>query len=399
MASAHPGPIRRLPRGRSALDAETTAAHHRRRLYEAVAALVTEHGYGATTVQELAAAAEVSTRDFYELFTGKQQLVLEACDAAIEAACGPLRARPVPAGDLHAALAAVLTGVADAVLREPAAARLAVIEVAAIGPAGRARRRSLAAALQDLLRHATTDGGAMMSDAALAVLTGGTLATIEGHLRSGKLRPLRRAALDLAAWGARYETPRPRPLPRPDPLLRSAGATAGDRPLPRGRHGLPAGLVRRYQRTRILEAVGQVSAEHGFEAASVKELIAAAGLSPQAFYDIFASKEEAWAAAFEDAFSQLYLTGWRASSPQADPVTQVGTVVAACLTYLASEPERARLLLIDAPSAGRAAEPAIDAALRGVEHAIAPVLSGPELPKLLPAAMIGGIAELPSCPI
>ena len=74
MASAHPGPIRRLPRGRSALDAETTAAHHRRRLHEAVATLVTEQGYGATTVQELAAAAEVSTRDFYELFAGKQQL-------------------------------------------------------------------------------------------------------------------------------------------------------------------------------------------------------------------------------------------------------------------------------------------------------------------------------------
>jgi AcrR family transcriptional regulator len=396
MASAHPGPIRRLPRGRSALDAETTAAHHRRRLYDAVTALVTEQGYGATTVQELAAAAEVSTRDFYELFAGKQQLVLEACDAAIESLWGSLRERPLPAGDLHAALATVLAGVADAVVREPVAARLAVIEVAAIGPAGLARRRSLAITLQELLRRAATAGSTpALSDAALAVLAGGTLATVDGHLRSGKLRPLRRAALDLAAWGARYETPRPRPLPRPDPLLRSAAAAmTGDRPLPRGRHGLPAGLVRRYQRTRILEAVPQISAQQGFEATSVKELIAAAGLSPQAFYDIFSSKEEAWAAAFEDAFSQLYLTGWRASSPDADPTTQVGTVVAACLAYLASEPERARLLLVDAPSAGRAAEPAIDAALRGVEHAIAPVLNGPELPKLLPGAMVGGIAEL-----
>ena len=95
MASAHLGPSRRLPRGRSALAAETTAAHHRRRLYEATVALVNEHGYGATTVQEITAQAEVSTRDFYELFAGKQELVLEACDATIEATWGPLRERPV----------------------------------------------------------------------------------------------------------------------------------------------------------------------------------------------------------------------------------------------------------------------------------------------------------------
>jgi AcrR family transcriptional regulator len=396
MASAHPAPSRRLPRGRSALDAETTAAHHRRRLHDAVVALVGEQGYGATTVQEITSRAEVSTRDFYELFADKQQLVLDACDAALEATCGPLRERPVPAGDVQHALATVLTGVVDAVLHEPAAARLAVVDITAVGPPGLARRRSLTTGLADLLRRAATVGGTpALSEAALTVLAGGTLATIDEHLRAGKLRPLRRAALDLAAWGARYETVRPRPLPRRDPLLRSAPAVPDDdRPLPRGRHGLPPGFVRRYQRTRILEAVVQVSAERGFEVASVKDLIAAAGLSPQAFYDTFASKEEAWAAAFEEAFSQLYLTAWRASSPQADRTTQVGAVISACLAYLASEPQRARLLLVDAPSAGRTAQPAIDEQMRGFAHLLAPVLDGPELPKLLPSAMVGGIAEL-----
>jgi AcrR family transcriptional regulator len=395
MASARPVSTRRLPRGRSALDAETTAAHHRRRLHDAVVVLLGEQGYGATTVQEITSRAEVSTRDFYELFADKQQLVLEACDAAIEATCGLLRERPVPAGDLHHALAKVLTDVVDTVLHEPAAARLAVVDITAVGPPGLARRRSLTTGLTDLLRRAVIVGGTpAVSEAALVVLAGGTLATIDEHLRSGKLRPLRRAALDLAAWGTRYETMRPRPLPRRDPLLRSAPTVPDDRPLPRGRHGLPPGFVRRYQRTRILEAVVQVSAERGFEAASVKELIAAAGLSPQAFYDTFASKEEAWSAAFEEAFSQLYLTAWRASSPQADRATQVGAVVSACLGFLASEPQRARLLLVDAPSAGRAAQPAIDEQMRGFAHLLAPVLDGPELPKLLPSAMVGGIAEL-----
>ena len=394
MATARPSPSRRLPRGRSALDAQEIAGHHRQRLYEATVALLGEQGYGATTVQELASQAGVSTKDFYDLFSGKQQLVLAACDAVIQDACVPLRARPIAEGDLRTALAAVLSAVVDVVVAEPAAARLAVVDIVAVGPQGIARRRSLSTGLHDLLRRAATvEGVPVLSEAALTVLAGGTLHVLDGHLRAGKLRPLRGAAQELAAWGALYETGKPRALPSRDPLLEEIAAPV-ERTLPRGRHSLPPGFVRRYQRTRILEAVLQVSAETGFEATSVKDLIAAAGLSPQAFYDTFASKEEAWAAAFEESFSQLYLAAWRAASPQDDRATQVSATVAACLHYLASEPGRARLLLVDAPSAGRVGAPAIDEALRGFEHLIAPALTGPDLPKLLPTAMIGGLAEL-----
>jgi AcrR family transcriptional regulator len=376
------------------LDADTVAAHQRRRLFGAVAALLGEQGYGATTVQALSAHAEVSTRDFYGLFTSKQQLALDACDAAIEDACRPLRAGSTTEDDLRGRLAAVLTAIVEAVLAAPTAARLAIVDIAAVGPEGLARRRSLSIGLHDLLRQAVTvDGVAAMSDAALAVLAGGTLQTVGGHLRTGKLRPLRNAALDLATWGAMYETDRPRALPGRDPLLEPAPVLL-ERPLPRGRHGLPSGFVKRYQRTRILEAVLQISAERGFEAASVKELITAAGLSPEVFYDTFESKEAAWAAAFEEAFSQLYLAAWRATSPQADRTTQVAATVAACLEYLASEPQRARLLLVDAPTAGHAGLPAIDEALRGFAHLVAPALADPGLPKLLPAAMVAGIADL-----
>jgi AcrR family transcriptional regulator len=394
MASVRPASTRRLPRGRSALDADSVAAHQRRRLFDAVAALLGEQGYGATTVQALSSHAEVSTRDFYGLFTSKQQLALDACDAAIEDACRPLRAGSITEDDLRGRLAAVLTAVVETVLAAPTAARLAIVDIPAVGPEGLARRRSLSIGLHGLLRQAVTvNGVAAMSDAALAVLAGGTLQTVGGHLRTGKLRPLRNAALDLATWGAMYETERPRPLPGRDPLLEPAPSLP-ERPLPRGRHGLPSGFVKRYQRTRILEAVLQISAERGFEAASVKELITAAGLSPEVFYDSFESKEAAWAAAFEEAFSQLYLAAWRATSPNADRATQVAATVAACLEYLASEPQRARLLLVDAPTAGHAGLPAIDEALRGFTHLLIPALADPGLPKLLPAAMVAGIADL-----
>jgi AcrR family transcriptional regulator len=395
MASAHPGPSRHLPRGRSALDADAVAAVRRERLRSAVVALLGEQGYGATTVHDIATRAEVSTRDFYELCGGKQQLVLDTCDAIVAAACGPLRARPVAGGDVRAGLAAVLDDVVDAVLVSPPAARLAVVDVVAVGPAGVQRRRSLVAGLHALLRDAVTrDGKPQMPEAALAVLAGGVVQLVDRHLRSGQLRPLRRTALDLAAWGATYETARPRPLPARDPSITPLAASPLlAETLPSGRHGLPAGLIRDHQRDRILEAVLLVSAEQGFEATSVKELIAAAGLTSKAFYASFPSKEDAWTVAFEQAFSQLYLAGWRAARSAEEPV-QLAAAVAACLDYLASEPRRARLLLVDAATAGRDALPAIDEALDAGTRLVARALADAKLPKAVAPAMTGGIAEL-----
>ncbi len=306
-----------------------------------------------------------------------------------------MRAHEPVDGDLRAGLAAVLDGVVDAVLAAPPAARLAVVDVVALGPPGVQRRRALVTGLHELLRVAATrEGKAMMSEAALAVVAGGMLQLLDRHLRSGQLRPLRKAALDLAAWGARYETAHPRSLPsrdtsiappHPSPILTEA--------LPSGRHGLPAGLVRDHQRDRILEAVLLVSAEQGFEATPVRELIAAAGLASKAFYASFSSKEEAWTVAFEQAFSQLYLAGWRAARAAEQP-DQVAAAIGACLEYLASEPRRARLLLVDAATAGRTALPAIDEAFDAGTRLVARALGDAELRKTVAPAMTGGIAEL-----
>jgi AcrR family transcriptional regulator len=371
------------------------AAVRRERLRGAVVALLHEQGYGVTTVHDIATRAEVSTRDLYELSGGKQQLVLETCDAIVAAACVPLRARPAPDGDVRAGLVAVLDGVVDAVLAAPPSARLAIVDVVALGPPGVQRRRALITGLHELLRDAVTrEGKLMLSEAALAVMAGGMLQLLDRHLRSGQLRPLRKAATDLAAWGARYETAHPRPLPsrdtsiaapHPSPILTEA--------LPSGRHGLPAGLVRDHQRDRILEAVLLVSAEQGFEATPVRELIAAAGLTSKAFYASFSSKEEAWTVAFEQAFSQLYLAGWRAARAAEQP-DQVAAAIGACLEYLASEPRRARLLLVDAATAGRTALPAIDEAFVAGTRLVARALGDAELPKTVAPAMTGGIAEL-----
>lgn len=399
MASARQEPTARPSRGRFDSDAEALADDQRQRLHQAAARLFTDRGYSATTVQELATAAGVSTGTFYTLFDGKSELALEACDASIAAACDALRERPIDDDELQDRLAAVLTAMVEIILADVAAARLALVDVAAVGQGGLVRRHALSVGLQDVLRQAATvEGRPVMSEAALTALAGGTLRVFDGHLRAGRLRPLRPAALDLAAWGAMYETASPRRLAAPNPLLTAPSVPEARTPphaLPRGRHGLPPGFVRRNQRNRILDAVLAVSAQPGFETASIRELLAAAGLSPEAFYEHFTTKEDAWATAFDQAFVALFGAAWHAALPHRDRPAKVSAAVGAALGLLASEPGYARLLLVDAPSAGPAGQPAIDDALQAFARLLTRATAGPvEQPKLLPLAMAAGIAEL-----
>ena len=72
----------------------------------------------------------------------------------------------------------------------------------------------------------------------------------------------------------------------------------------------------------------------------------------------------------------------------------IAAAIAACLDYLASEPRRARLLLVDAATAGRSARPAIDEALDAGTRLVGRALADTKLPKVVAPAMTGGIAEL-----
>jgi AcrR family transcriptional regulator len=403
MTSARRPASPRLPRGRHALTSDEAAATHRARLHEAVIKLLGTQGYGGTSVDELASAAGVSTAALYGLFAGKQELVLDTFDAIVGNATGRLRTRGGRAhsqGDLRHALADVLSAVVDVVLRQPDAARLAVVDIAALGPAGLQRRRALTDGLQELLRRAatTTDGLTVISEPALGVLAGGTLHVLDRHLRSGRMRPLRSAALDLATWGAMYETDDPRrPAPAPRPATtpsRSAASSPLSQGLPHGRHGLPAAFVARHQRERILQAVLALSAEQGFEITSARELATRAGLSRQTFYQHFPSKEDAWAAAFDQAFLELFSAAWHAGAAQPSAATKVTAAVTACLEQLIAEPGRARLLLVDAATAGSAGSAAIDRATQAFARLIAGAAGDRDLPAIVPLAMVGGIVSL-----
>jgi AcrR family transcriptional regulator len=133
---------------------------------------------------------------------------------------------------------------------------------------------------------------------------------------------------------------------------RARPKSAAPRRLPRGRHALAPEEVLRDQRERLLAAVPGVVAEHGYEAMSVADIVKAAAVSRNAFYKNFGDKQECFATAHDVGHEQLFEVVVRPCEEGGTIEERVERSLAAGLDALAAAPDVARLLFVEAPSAG-----------------------------------------------
>ncbi len=126
--------------------------------------------------------------------------------------------------------------------------------------------------------------------------------------------------------------------------------------LPRGRHGLSREEVVHSQRDRMLRALAQTMADKGYAAVTVADVLRAAGVSRETFYEQFKSKEDCFAHAYEAA-ARMLLAGLteEAEGADGDPLERLGRTLSVYLDTLAAESEFARLFLVEVYAAGREA--------------------------------------------
>jgi AcrR family transcriptional regulator len=103
-------------------------------------------------------------------------------------------------------------------------------------------------------------------------------------------------------------------------------------PLPRGRHKLDPEQVRESQRRRISRAMLEVVAEHGYEAATVAMVVAAARVSRNAFYEFFTDKTDCFLTVSNELNKEL-LEVVLAAGEEDDWVTAVRRGTAAYLDW------------------------------------------------------------------
>jgi AcrR family transcriptional regulator len=131
------------------------------------------------------------------------------------------------------------------------------------------------------------------------------------------------------------------------------GPFAAGEPLPRrlppGRHGIPANLVVEHQRRRLLAAMAEAFAQHGYAGVTTTHVSELANVSTSTFYKHFGNLWDCVLAAYvasADRLCQEIEAACAARDPRS-PALEVG--IDAALAFLSAEPALARLLCAQAP--------------------------------------------------
>lgn len=138
-----PDELARLPHGRHGLPPEFVEHNQRERLIASVTALIGEGGYGAATIEAIAAGAGVSSRTFYKYFETVEDVYRAAFDKAIERLTPPVSAAFAGESEWPAAVRAALVVVLEQFSDHPDLARLLTAEPFVAGPQVALRHREV----------------------------------------------------------------------------------------------------------------------------------------------------------------------------------------------------------------------------------------------------------------
>jgi AcrR family transcriptional regulator len=168
--------------------------------------------------------------------------------------------------------------------------------------------------------------------------------------------------------------------------------------LPSGRHGLLRSFVTANQRERILSAVAQAAAALGYAEMSVDAIIARAGVSRRTFYEHFTNKEDAFIAAYDAVVRQQARHIRRAYFKETTVQERLRAGLTAYMQFMASEPETARMCIVEVLAAGPRAMTRRNEAMRMfadiIEDNIHELVPGCRRASLTAETIVGGIHEV-----
>jgi AcrR family transcriptional regulator len=164
---------------------------------------------------------------------------------------------------------------------------------------------------------------------------------------------------------------------------------------PPGRQRLSREFIAAHQRARIVAALAEETAERGYRAVTVADIVRRAGIARNTFYENYSSKEACFLAAQDLAVEEALRRVLEGAGDDESWEERVAAGLAAFLDYVNEEPALARTCIVEALSAGDAARERYEQSLQAfvplfrVGRIQAP--HGDELPDTLEETIIGGI--------
>ncbi len=320
------------------------------------------YGYGDASVARVVREAGVSRATFYEHFADRDECFLAAHQLVVEGI------EEIVADNIERPPVELIGALLRAADRHPAATRVGLIEGLAADAAVRRQHEALLDRLEQWLEtYLRNPPGDLppFGITARAVL-GGIVGVISIRVFRGEAGQLEELRDDLFAWIASYDLPaKGKWLSGEDwrdlgtglegSLDESLGEDVLARSLPRGRGALSPARVAGEQRQRILAAVAELAKEKGYTLTSVADVVATAGVTREAFYEQFRSKEDAFLAT--QAFGLETSVGVTAGKffSQASWPERVWDGCEGILSYMAGQRSLVYVDLVESYAAGNAA--------------------------------------------
>ncbi|HEX4467452.1 MAG TPA: TetR/AcrR family transcriptional regulator [Solirubrobacteraceae bacterium] len=379
----------------------------RDRLLNAMIELAGRGGYQSVSVAQVSSAAGVSRATFYEQFGDKEDCLLAAWRVAAERL---LQEQPPPSrdGEWPDAARSLLRQVAHALQRDPDAGRLLFVEMPTGGDRTRATRRAVLDAfeqrVEEFISIPLRDGRTV--DVPPIALVGAMRSIIARYLRSQSEDELAALADDGITWvlsyassgSERWSTGAEATLAQRPSLPTTEAAEPRPRRLPRGRHGLPAGVIARSQRTRIIHGTAEVMRSKGYENATVADIVSAAGVSRDVFYEHFADKQDAFLEAQQHPTQHILDTCASSYFSAEDWLERVWRTLGSLVELIVANPSISHLRLVECYAAGpdaiRRAEEITRSFTIFLEEGYRTTGHEQELPRLCSLAIAGAIFEI-----
>jgi AcrR family transcriptional regulator len=170
--------------------------------------------------------------------------------------------------------------------------------------------------------------------------------------------------------------------------------------------GIPAEDRKAARRTRLLDAAFELLGTDGWSATTVRGVCGAARLNPRYFYESFDTLDGLLVAVYDRTVEELATVvfaaaGERGAAEGTDPATEVRTVLARIVSFVAADPRRGRVLYVEAlgnEALNRrrieAGNQLVDLLERNAAERFGRPPEGERIGRIAAAFLVGGFGEL-----
>jgi AcrR family transcriptional regulator len=156
---------------------------------------------------------------------------------------------------------------------------------------------------------------------------------------------------------------------------------------------LPREFVASHKRRRMMDAIAELTAEGGYEATKIADIVRRAAVARKTLYDNFDGKEDLFLSAIDATVAEMRAVV-EAACAEAD--SREGGIVdgiEALLDFVAEHPSASRMCMVEAISATPSSARLYDAAVRDfVELFRRNAPEGSDLPETIEESLVGGVA-------